>query len=185
LTTRKVDASRHNAKAAPKNNPSSGTKPRSRPSLTVGVGTPDKNIEISKYQEPPTTIKEDFCQNGSCGSPWTIHHHPTALKMHIKSWFNYGKYGSIVNTHGPDFCNEVIQEYKNRWSEYKLRGVEIAKPGGFFKTVVDDLMAGGEPRNDPNDVTKLWEGIKPERRKNDDRDKYIKEFNERRGKYVS
>jgi hypothetical protein len=181
MSTSKVEATRHNGKAASKNNVTSGTNSFSRPSLIGGVGTPHKNIEVSKYQEPSTTIKEDFCQNASCGSPWTIHHHPIALKMHIKSWFNYGKYGSIVNTHGPDFCNEVIQEYKNRWTEYKLRGVEIGNPGGFFTTVVNDLLAGGEPRNDPNDVTKRWEDVKPERLKVDDPNKHLDEYNRRRG----
>jgi len=149
------------------------------PSLTVGVGTPNRYIEISKSQEPPTTIKEDFCQNGSCGSPWTIHHHPVALKMHIKSWFNYGKYGSIVSK-GSDFCNEVIQEYKNRWTVIDAKGETINNPGGFFKTIVDELAAGGEPRNHPNDVTKLWEGMKKER-KGEDRGKYLREYNQRRG----
>ena len=165
MTTRKVDESRHNAKAAPKNNPSPVSNSLSPASLTVGAGTTDKNTQISKYQEPPATIKEDFCQAGSCGSPWTIHHHPIALKMHIKSFFDYGKYGSIVNTYGPDFCNEVIQEYKNRWTDINLKRETINNPGGFFKTVVDDLLAGGEPRNHPNDVTKLWENVKPEREK--------------------
>ena len=150
------------------------------PSLTVGVGTPDRYIEISKSQEPPTTIKEDFCHNGSCGSPWTIHHHPIALKMHIKSWFDYGKYGSVVNTYGPDVCNEVIQEYKNRWTVIDEKGATISNPGGFFKTIVDELAAGGEPRNHPNDVTKLWDGMKKER-KADDRGKYLREYNQRRG----
>ena len=151
------------------------------PSLTVGVGTTDKNIKLSKYQEPPTTIKEDFCENGSCGSAWTIHHHPIALKMHIKSWFDYGKYGSIVNTYGPDFCNEVIQEYKNRWTVIDARGEKVNNPGGFFKTIVDELLAGGEPRNYPNDVTKLWEGMKKER-KGEDSEKYLDEYTRRRGK---
>ena len=177
MPTSKVGATRHNAKAASKNNVISGTNSPSRPSLTVGVGTTDKNIELSKYQEPPTTIKEDFCQNGSCGSPWTIHHNPIALKMHIKSFFDYGKYGSIVNAHGPEFCNEVIQEYKNRWTRIKLKGEEIDNPGGFFKTIVDEILAGGEPRNHPNDVTKLWENVKPQRRKIDDKEKYLANYN--------
>jgi len=151
------------------------------PSLTVGGGTPDRNIEVSQYQEPPTTIKEDFCHAGSCGSPWTIHHHPVALKMHIKSWFDYGKYGSIVNTYGPDFCNEVIQEYKNRWTVIDAKGEKVNNPGGFFKMIVDELLAGGEPRNYPNDVTKLWEGMTKER-KGEDRGKYLDEYNRRRGK---
>jgi hypothetical protein len=176
----KVGASRHNAKAAPKNNPLSGSKRPEPPSLIVGGGTPDRNIEISEYQEPTTTFKDDFCQNASCGSPWTIHHHPTALKMHIKSWFNYGKYGSIVNIYGPDFCNEAIQEYKNRWTEYKARGVAIERPGGFFKNIVDDLIAGGEPRNHPNDVTQRWAEIKPESAK-PGKDKWVKEYERRRG----
>jgi len=164
MSTSKVGATRHNAKAASKNNVISGTNSPSRPSLTVGVGTTDKNIELSKYQEPPTTIKEDFCQAGSCGSPWTIHHHPIALKMHIKSFFDYGKYGSIVNTHGPDFCNEVIQEFKNRWTVIKLGGGTIDNPGGYIHAIKEELLAGGEPRNHPNDVTRLWENVKPERK---------------------
>jgi hypothetical protein len=184
MSTSKVGATRHNGKAASKNNVISGTNSPFPPSLTVGVGTTDKKIEISKYQEPPTTIKEDFCQNASCGSPWTVHHHPVALKMHIKSFFNYGKYGSIVNTYGPDFCNEVIQEYKNRWThlfESHPKGNKVNNPGGFFKTIVDELIAGGEPRNDPNDVTQRWEGVKPERLKFDDPDIYLKEYDLRRG----
>ena len=150
--------------------------------MIVVVGNPDKETNKSDYLETTTTIKrsEDFCQNRSCGSPWTIHHHPIALKMHIKSWFDYGKYGSIVNTYGPDFCNEVIQEYKNRWTVIDEKGATISNPGGFFKTIVDELAAGGEPRNHPNDVTKLWDGMKKER-KADDRGKYLREYNQRRG----
>jgi len=100
--------------------------------------------------------------------------------MHIKSWFNYGKYGSIVSK-GSDFCNEVIQEYKNRWTVIDAKGETINNPGGFFKTIVDELAAGGEPRNHPNDVTKLWEGMKKER-KGEDRGKHLREYNQRRGK---
>ena len=157
----KVDASRHNTRVAPRNNPPSGSKRPEPPSLIVVVGNPDKETNKSDYLETTTTIKrkEDFCQNRSCGSPWTIHHHPIALKMHIKSWFDYGKYGSVVNTYGPDVCNEVIQQYRRRWAAYEAKGVGIESPGAVFHSTLQDVLAGGEPRNNPQELVDAWKEV--------------------------
>ena len=163
----KIGASRHNTRTAPKITPSVGSTTPASPSLIVVDGNPDKETKKSKFLEPTTTIKrsQDFCSNRSCGSPWTVHHHPVALKMHIKSWFDYGKYGSVVNTYGPDVCNEVIQEYKKRWAAYKRNGKEIESPGAVFHTTLQDVLAGGEPRNDPQDVRDAWSDVTMDRDK--------------------
>ena len=166
-----VGASRHNTRAAPKNNASPGSKTSPRPSLIGGGGPNIKQtvkVKFGLHQPPIKDRESDFCRDRSCGSPWTLHLDPIALKMHIKSWFGYAKYGSVVNTYGPDICHEAIKAYKAVYEDYERKGIEIQSPGGMFQIKLNEILAGGEPGEDRETIAAAWAGFKlsskPEKR---------------------
>ncbi len=186
-------AGRLDARFAPKNNAFSGSKTSPRPSLIGGGGTNIKQTVKVKFDSPPTIKREksDFCRERSCGSPWTLHLDPIALKMHIKSWFAYGKYGSVVNTYGPDICHEVIKAYKAVYLDYEQKGLKINSPGGLFHTKLQEILADGEPVEDPAAVARAWADYaetekrsKKKKREDSERDKFRQDYEKvmRRGK---
>jgi len=190
MATQKVGASRHNAKAAPGNNPPSGSKPSEPPSLIGGGGSRYlEDTETLSVYSPPPIKRKDYCRDRSCGSPWTIHHNRQALQQHVRCWFSdpqgnpYGKWASIVNVLGIETVNEIIQVYKIKHEQLE------AKPNGgifnraaFFKHCRDTVEQGMEARQNPADVDKAWDALRPAKKpKADHGRKYMDEYIKRRG----
>jgi hypothetical protein len=170
MAQEKVGASRHNVRAASKNNPSSGSNRPEPPSLIGGGGSTNlRKLNSSKLVGTPPPIKrdEDYCRDFSCGSPWTFHHNRRALQQHVRSWFAdpeglpYGKWGSIVNVLGIETVNEIIQVYKIKHEQLESAGDPIRNRATFFKHCRESVEQGMEARQNPADADKAWAALKP------------------------
>ena len=169
MDQKKVDASRHNARTAPGNNPSSGSNRPGPLSLMGGGGSTNRrNLNSSKLVGTPPPIKEeDYCRDFSCGSPWTFHYNRQALQQHVRSWFAdpeglpYGKWGSIVNVLGIETVNEIIQVYKIKHEQLESAGDPIRNRATFFKHCRESVEQGMEARQNPADADKAWAALKP------------------------
>jgi hypothetical protein len=185
----KVDASRHNARPASRNNPSPGSNSPEPPSLIGGGGSRDlRKLNSSKLVGTPPPIKreEDYCRDFSCGSPWTFHYNRQALQQHVRSWFAdpeglpYGKWGSIVNVLGIETVNEIIQVYKIKHEQMEAASDPILNRAKFFKHCRESVEQGMEARQNPADADKAWAALVP--RKPDKDLKYTDDYARRWGK---
>ena len=186
MASEKVGASRHNGRATPGNNPSTGSNRPEPPSLIGGGGSRNlRKLNSSKLVGTPPPIKreEDYCRDLSCGSPWTFHYNRQALQQHVRSWFAdpeglpYGKWGSIVNVLGIETVNEIIQVYKIKHEQLEAKpNAGIFNRAAFFKYCRDLVEEGMEARQNPADADKAWAALKPKKKPKDDRGKYVEEY---------
>jgi len=189
MAQEKVGVSRHNVRATPRNNPSTGSNRPEPPSLTGGGGSTNlSNLNSSKLVGTPPPIKrqEDYCRDFSCGSPWTFHYNRQALQQHVRSWFAdpqglpYGKWGSIVNVLGIETVNEIIQVYKIKHEQMEAANDPIRNRATFFKSCRESVEQGMEARQNPADADKAWAALEP--RKPDKTAKYDDDYVRRWGK---
>ena len=189
MPAQKVDASRHNAKAAPRNNAPSGSKPSEPPSLIGGGGSRYlEDTETYSVDSPPPIKRKDYCRDRSCGSPWTIHHKIEAIQQHVRCWFvdpdglPYNKWGSIPRVLGVETVNEIIQVYRIKWQQITAAGKEIENHAKFFGFCRNTVEQGMEARQNPADVDKAWDALKPAKKPQADHgQKYLDEYEKRRG----
>ena len=189
MGSEKVGASRHNVRATPLNNPSPGSKHPEPPSLIGGGGSTSNKLINNLVDLPPPPIKraKDYCRDFSCGDAFTFHYDRKALQQHVRSWFSdpggnpYGKWASIVNVLGIETVNEIIQVYKIKYEQLELKGEEISNRAAFFKYCRDSVEQGMEARQNPADADKAWAALKPQKKRKDDRSKYLDEKLKRTG----
>ena len=188
MPTQKVDASRHNAKAAPRNNPSSGSKPSASPSLIGGGGSPDiNNLNSSKLVGTPPPIKreQDYCRDFSCGDPYTFHLDPIAQRQHVKSWFAnsqgdpYSEWW-LNKSLGVETVNEIIQVYRVKEESLLASGKQVNDRPAFFHYCRNLVQASMEPRPEAGAADRAWAARKPKKQK-DNGQKYLDDYNKHRG----
>ena len=192
----KVEVTRHNAKAASKNNVIPGSNTLSRPSLIGGGGSPGIENNQSNLVVPPPPIKReksDYCRDGSCGSPWTLHLEVAALQQHIRFFFcsppdqdgncaPYGKWGSMPKVLGPDTTNEVIKRYRSKHQYYVKRGEKIKDRAAMFHVCRVEVESDMEPMLEASNVERAWAGLeKPKMERHDHGQKYLDDYMRHRG----
>ena len=178
----KVDASRHNARTAPGNNPHSGSNRPEPPSLMGGGGSTNlRNLNSSKLVGTPPPIKKevkDFCSAGKpCGSLWNTHSNKIALKLHLGYLFgiSWRVCSSIIKEYGVDHINQNIHETERFIKEELVQGRTIRTYAGCFMHQLQGSF-DAEPELSPEamlerDVTlaRDFEGLrKPWKNKTDD-----------------
>jgi len=189
----KVDASRQNTKVAPRNNPSSGSNQPAPPFFDGGGGPPINKYQTDLIGKPPPIKKEgrDFCSAGKpCGSLWNTHSNKIALKLHLGYMFgiSWRMCSSIIKEYGVDHINQNIHDTERFIKEELAQGRTIRTYAGCF---IHQLQGSfeAEPELSPEamrerDVTlaRDFELLrKPRKPAHDDRQKYIDEYQKRRG----
>ena len=189
----KVGASRHNAKAAPKNNPSSGSNYSAPPFFDGGGGPPTKEFRTELVGKPPPIKKEgkDFCSAGKpCGSLWNTHSNKIALKLHLGYLFgiNWPTVVTILKDYSVDHINQNIHDTKRFIKEELAQGRTIRTYAGCFMHQLQGSFYA-EPELSPEamrerDVTlaRDFELLRKPKPKADPRDKYRANYERLRGK---
>ena len=189
----KVDASRRNTRVAPRNNPSSGSNQPAPPFFDGGGGPPINETQTGLIGKPPPIKKEgrDFCSAGKpCGSLWNTHSNKIALKLHLGYMFgiSWRMCSSIIKEYGVDHINQNIHDTERFIKEELAQGRTIRTYAGCF---IHQLQGSfeAEPELSPEamrerDVTlaRDFELLrKPRKGAHDERQKYIDEYQKRRG----
>jgi len=188
----KVDASRHNTRVAPRNNPSSGSNQAAPPFFDGGGGSPINRDQTDLVGKPPPIKKEgrDFCPPGRCSSTWNTHHNKVALKLHLGYMFgiSWPVVSTILKDYSIDHINQNIHETKRFVKEELARGRTIETYAGCF---IHQLQGSfeAEPELSPEamrerDVTRARDLEllrKPRKPAQDDGQKYLDEKKKRRG----
>ena len=172
----KVDASRHNGKVAPKNNPPSGSKTPQTPHHGGG-GSPYpeslNDLDLDNHQ----TINHNHCPLDDC-ELFTEHRFPAAIAEHIEYFFGFLGGADGLTRYGPDVVNKSIAYMK-----YKREKEDFIpdKPGGFLRRTCEKFLAGGNVPTgaDGAIIHARFKNYQPF--KVDDRNKYIEEYERRRG----
>jgi len=175
----KVDASRHNTRVAPRNNPSSGSKTPQTPHHGGG-GSPDSeflnDLDLDNHQ----TINQNHCPLDDCDL-FTEHRYPAAIAEHIRHHFLFEEAASGLSRYGPDIVNKTIALMKVKIvSENFIPG----NLGGYFRSRCEKFLKGdnvatGEDRQKQIDAVKNYVNRKPG--PSDERYKYLEEYDRRRG----
>ena len=189
----KVGASRHNAKAAPRNNPPSGSNYSAPPFFDGGGGPPTKEFHTGLVGKPPPIKKEgkDFCSAGKpCGSLWNTHSNKIALKLHLGYMFgiSWRTVVTILKDYSVDHINQNIHDTERFIKEELAQGRTIRTYAGCFMHQLQGSFYA-EPELSPEamrerDVTlaRDFELLRKPKPKADPRDKYRADYERRRGK---
>jgi hypothetical protein len=189
----KVGASRHNAKAAPRNNPPSGSNYSAPPFFDGGGGPPTKEFHTGLVGKPPPIKKEgkDFCSAGKpCGSLWNTHPNKIALKLHLGYMFgiSWRTVVTILKDYSVDHINQNIHDTERFIKEELAQGRTIRTYAGCFMHQLQGSFYA-EPELSPEamrerDVTlaRDFELLRKPKLKADPRDKYRADYERRRGK---
>ena len=183
MAQEKVGASRHNVRAAFKNNPSSGSNRPEPPSLTGGGGSTNlSNLNSSKLVGTPPPIKRerDSCYSGQpCGDLWNTHSNLGDLRRHLHYLFgiSWPAISRIIGVYGVDHINQNLHETREYVRDQLARGKPIKTLAGSFMYCMDGIR-DAEPELSPEaaaerDVTQArgLESLKP--KKKDEHQKYL------------
>jgi len=183
MAQEKVGASRHNVRAAFKNNPSSGSNRPEPPSLTGGGGSTNlSNLNSSKLVGTPPPIKRerDSCYSGQpCGDLWNTHSNLGDLRRHLHYLFgiSWPAISRIIGVYGVDHINQNLHETREYVRDQLARGKPIKTLAGSFMYCMDGIR-DAEPELSPEaaaerDVTlaRGLESLKP--KKKDEHQKYL------------
>jgi hypothetical protein len=185
MAQEKVGASRHNVRAAPKNNPSSGSNRPEPPSLTGGGGSTNlSNLNSSKLVGTPPPIKRerDSCYSGQpCGDLWNTHPNLGDLRRHLHYLFgiSWPAISRIIGVYGVDHINQNLHETREYVRDQLARGKPIKTLAGSFMYCMDGIR-DAEPELSPEaaaerDVTQArgLDLLKP--KKKDERQKHLED----------
>lgn len=171
MASRKVEATRHNARTASFNNPLSASNTDTEPFFDGGGGSPDlRKLKSSKLVGTPPPIKRenDFCRNFSCGDPFTFHLDPIAQRQHIKSWFAnsqgdpYSEWW-LNKSLGVETVNEIIQVYRVKEESLISSGKKVNDRPAFFGYCRKLVETSMEPRPEPGAADRAWAARKPKK----------------------
>jgi len=171
MAQEKVGASRHNVRAAFKNNPSTGSNRPEPPSLIGGGGSTNlRRLNSSKLVGTPPPIKRerDYCRDFSCGDPFTFHLDPIAQRQHVKSWFAnsqgdpYSEWW-LNKSLGVETVNEIIQVYRVKEASLQASGKEVNDRPAFFHHCRKLVQASMDPRPEAGAADKAWAARKPKK----------------------
>ncbi len=181
----KVDASRHNARATPGNNPHSGSNRPEPPSLIGGGGSryieeQDSSID-DLHQTPIKRRARDSCYSGQpCSDLWNTHSNLNDLRRHLHYLFgiSWKAISRIVGEYGVDHINQNIHETREMIRQELAAGRPIKKSLAHCFMYCMDGIRDAEPDLSPEaaaerDVTQArgLESLKP--KKKDERQKYL------------
>jgi hypothetical protein len=183
MAQEKVGESRHNVRAAFKNNPSSGSNRPEPPSLTGGGGSTNlSNLNSSSLVGTPPPIKRerDSCYSGQpCGDLWNTHPNLGDLRRHLHYLFgiSWPAISRIIGVYGVDHINQNLHETREYVRDQLARGKPIKTLAGSFMYCMDGIR-DAEPELSPEaaaerDVTQArgLESLKP--KKKDEHQKYL------------
>jgi len=186
MDQKKVGASRHNAKAAPGNNPSSGSNRPEPPSLIGGGGSTNlNNLNSSKLVGTPPPIKRerDSCYSGQpCGDLWNTHPNLGDLRRHLHYLFgiSWKAISRIIGDYGVDHINQNIHETREMVRQELQAGRPIKKSLAHCFMYCMDGIRDAEPELSPEaaaerDVTQArgLNLLKP--KKKDERQKHLED----------
>ena len=190
MAQEKVGASRHNVRATPKNNPSTGSNRPEPPSLTGGGGSTDlSNLNSSKLVGTPPPIKRerDSCYFGQpCGDLWNTHSNLNDLRRHLHYLFgiSWKAISRIIEDYGVDHINQNIHETREMVRQELAAGRSIKKSLAHCFMYCMDGIRDAEPELSPEaaaerDVTLAisLDSLKP--KKKDERQKHLDEYSKK------
>ena len=179
MPAQKVDASRHNAKVAPRNNSPLGSKTPQTPHHGGG-GSPNpessNDLDLDNHQ----SINHNHCPLDDC-ELFTEHRYPTAIAEHIRFHFLFEEAADGLTRYGPDIVNKTIALMKVKIVEQKFIPGNL---GGYFRSRCEIFLKGdnvptGEDRQRRIDAAKNYVNPKPAQK--DHGQKYLDEYEKRRG----
>jgi hypothetical protein len=182
MAQEKVGASRHNVRATPENNPSSGSNRPEPPSLTGGGGSTNlRKLNSSKLVGTPPPIKRDSCYSGQpCGDLWNTHSNLNDLRRHLHYLFgiSWAAISRIVGVYGVDHINQNLHETREMIRQELAAGRPIKKSLAHCFMYCMDGIRDAEPELSPEaaaerDVTQArgLDSLKP--KKKDERQKWL------------
>ena len=183
MSEEKVGASRRDARATSRNNPSVGSNHPEPPSLNGGGGSANlRKLNSSKLVETPPTIKrdQDSCYSGQpCSDLWNTHSNLNDLRRHLHYLFgiSWKAISRIVGEYGVDHINQNIHETREMIHQELAAGRPIKKSLADCFMYCMDGIRDAEPDLSPEaaaerDVTQArgLESLKP--KKKDERQKW-------------
>jgi hypothetical protein len=137
MPSEKVDASRHNARTAPGENPSLGSKTPQTPHHGGG-GSPDSessnDLDLNHHQ----SINHNHCPLDDC-DPFTEHRYPAAIADHIRHHFLFEESTDALTRYGPDIVNKAIAVMKAKVVHEKFIPGNL---GGYFRSRCEKILKG-------------------------------------------
>ena len=135
----KVDASRHNAKVASRNNPPSGSKTPQTPHHGGG-GSPDSkssnDLDLNHHQ----SINHNHCPLDDCDA-FTEHRYPDAIADHIRHHFLFEESADALDRYGPDIVNKAIALMKVKIVHEKFIPGNL---GGYLRSRCEKILKGDD-----------------------------------------
>jgi len=185
MASEKVGASRHNARTAPRNNPSAGSNDQPPTVFDGGGGSTTKQDKDKLVGEPPPIKKEgrDFCSAGEpCGSLWNTHSNKIALKLHLGYLFkiSWPVAATIIRDYGVDHINQNIHDTERFIRDELAQGRTIRTYAGSFMYLLKGVM-DAEPELSPEamrdrDVTLARDFEHLRKRKKTEKEKHAADY---------
>ena len=179
----KVEATRHNTKAASKNNVIPGSKPPQTPPYGGGGSIhPESisNLDLDNHQ----SINHNHCSLKDC-EPFTEHKFPEAVLEHVQHHFLFEDDGKAIARYGADVMNKAVAIMQVKIEhEGLLNWVKIL--GAYYRSRCEEVLKGSNPptgkeREDTVQNLKRYVNKKPKKEQTDHGQKYLDEYTRRRG----
>ena len=153
MSQNKIDASRHNGKAALNDNSLSGSN-QALPALLTGGGVSISSNSVNELVDSPPTIKrraEEPCYYGKpCSDLWNTHSNIKDLRRHLHYLFgvSWKAISRIVEEYGVDHINQNIHETREYLRDQVQQGKPIKTLAGSFMYCMDAIR-DAEPELSP------------------------------------
>ena len=153
MSQNKIDASRHNGRAALNDNSLSGSN-QTPPALLTGGGVSISSNSVNGLVDSPPTIKrraEEPCYYGKpCSDLWNTHSNLKDLRRHLHYLFgvSWKAISRIVENYGVDHINQNIHETREYLRDQVQQGKPIKTLAGSFMYCMDAIK-DAEPELSP------------------------------------
>ena len=179
----KVGATRHNAKAASKNNVISGSNLPQTPSIGGGGSISHKSIsdlDLDNHQ----SINHHHCLLKDC-EPFTEHQFPEAILEHVQHHFLFEDDGKAITRYGADVMNKAIAIMQVKIQhESLLNWCEVI--GAYYRSRCEEVLKGSNPptgKEREETIQNLNRYVNKKSREQDDEgQKYLDEYARRTGR---
>jgi hypothetical protein len=193
MSQQKVDASQHNARVAFNDNSLSGSN-QALPALLTGGGVSISSNSVNELVDSPPTIKrraEEPCYYGKpCSDLWNTHSRTVDLKRHLYYLFgiDWPVISKLFGKYGVDHVNQNIHNTRDFIEKEFAAGRKIKKSLAACFIYCMSGVEDSEPELSPEvaaerdvTVTAGIDALKPQKKPRNDRNKWLEEYNRRRG----
>jgi hypothetical protein len=137
-----------------------------------------KDLDLVNHQ----SINHNHCPLDDC-EPYTEHKFPEAIAGHVEFFFEFIGAKKALKRYGPDIMNKAVAIMETKIVRENFIPDSL---GGFFRNQCEIMLREGSNVATGKDRDRIRERLKKpkNRRPADDRDKYLIEYQRRRGNHV-